>query len=239
MSERKRILITVRTYPVPETKGVEVSCTAGITEGQQWIRIFPIPYRFLQPDRREPGLAIVPGQAIRSAHPAPLNDRPGGPIPPPSQAGTVELPPTIAVIAVEVCRGQGPLRRGCPIRATPGQRRCNRLGLRWPGGRDTDRPGDGPGTPPAGVMAQARCRRRGPSPMAAGTGRRPPRIVHRRAVRSPCGVSARGCASVPPASREVGTQAETPARGVAPSPSRPTPPGELTCPPPRAAEWVI
>jgi hypothetical protein len=132
MSERKRILITVRTYPVPATKGVEVSCTAGITEGQQWIRIFPIPYRFLQPDRREPVLAIVPGQAIRSAHPAPLNDRPGGPIPPPSQAGTVELPPTIAVIAVEVCRGQGPLRRGCPIRATPGQRRCNRLGL---GGR--------------------------------------------------------------------------------------------------------
>jgi hypothetical protein len=93
MSERKRILITVRTYPVPATKGVEVSCTAGITEGQQWIRIFPIPYRFLQPDRREPVLAIVPGQAIRSAHPAPLNDRPGGLIPPPSQAGTVELPP--------------------------------------------------------------------------------------------------------------------------------------------------
>jgi hypothetical protein len=27
--------------------------------------------------------------------------------------------------------------------------------------------------------------------------------------------------------------------GVAPSPSRPTPPGELTCPPPRAAAWVM
>src|SRR5688572_30086842 len=52
MSERKKILITVRTYPVPATKGVEVSCTAGITDDQQWIRLFPVPYRFLQPDRR-------------------------------------------------------------------------------------------------------------------------------------------------------------------------------------------
>jgi hypothetical protein len=79
-----------------------------------------------------------------------------------ARPGRWSCPPTIAVIAVEVCRDQGPLRRGCPIRATPGQRRCNRLGLRWPGGRDTDRPGDCPGTPPAGVMAQARCLRRGP-----------------------------------------------------------------------------
>jgi hypothetical protein len=33
-------------------KGVEVSCTAGITEDGKWIRLFPIPYRFLESDKR-------------------------------------------------------------------------------------------------------------------------------------------------------------------------------------------
>jgi len=36
---------------MPARKGVEVSCTAGISEGQ-WIRLFPIPYRYLSPDSR-------------------------------------------------------------------------------------------------------------------------------------------------------------------------------------------
>jgi hypothetical protein len=47
----KRVLITVRTYPVPARRGIEVSCTAGVSDGK-WIRIFPIPYRFLTPDQR-------------------------------------------------------------------------------------------------------------------------------------------------------------------------------------------
>lgn len=49
---KKRVLITVRTYPVPATKGVEVSCTAGITDDGKWIRLFPIPYRSLDDDKR-------------------------------------------------------------------------------------------------------------------------------------------------------------------------------------------
>ena len=48
----KRVLITVRTYPTPAKKGIEVSCTAGITEDGQWIRLFPVPYRFLDADSR-------------------------------------------------------------------------------------------------------------------------------------------------------------------------------------------
>ena len=47
-----RILITVRTYPVPARKGIEVSCTGGITDSGEWIRLFPVPYRFLEEDRR-------------------------------------------------------------------------------------------------------------------------------------------------------------------------------------------
>ena len=48
--QQKRVLITVRTYPTPAKKGVEVSCTAGVTEEGKWIRLFPIPYRFMDPE---------------------------------------------------------------------------------------------------------------------------------------------------------------------------------------------
>src|SRR5436305_10351583 len=48
----KRVLITVRTYPVPAQKGIEVSCTGGITDDGKWIRLFPVPYRFLADDKR-------------------------------------------------------------------------------------------------------------------------------------------------------------------------------------------
>ena len=50
--EPKRILITVRTYPTPAQKGVEVSCSAGITDQNEWIRLFPIPYRLMDYERR-------------------------------------------------------------------------------------------------------------------------------------------------------------------------------------------
>ncbi len=49
--EIKKVLITARTYPVPSKSQIEVSCTAGITEDGHWIRLFPIPYRFLDSDQ--------------------------------------------------------------------------------------------------------------------------------------------------------------------------------------------
>lgn len=49
---KRRVLIVVRTYPVPANKGSEVSCTAGVTSEGEWIRLFPVPYRFLQQDKR-------------------------------------------------------------------------------------------------------------------------------------------------------------------------------------------
>jgi hypothetical protein len=48
----KRVLITVRTYPTPARKGIEVSCTAGITDDGEWIRLFPIPYRYMAEEAR-------------------------------------------------------------------------------------------------------------------------------------------------------------------------------------------
>jgi hypothetical protein len=52
LAEKRRVLIVVRTYPTPAKKGVEVSCTAAITENGEWMRLFPIPYRFLDTDQR-------------------------------------------------------------------------------------------------------------------------------------------------------------------------------------------
>ena len=46
------MLVTVRTYPVPARKGFEVSCTGGVTSDGKWIRLFPVPYRFLDDDKR-------------------------------------------------------------------------------------------------------------------------------------------------------------------------------------------
>ena len=50
--EQKRVLVTVKTYPTPASKGAEVSCTAGITNDGKWIRLFPIPYRYMSGNQR-------------------------------------------------------------------------------------------------------------------------------------------------------------------------------------------
>src|ERR1043165_8034627 len=51
-TETKEVLVLVRTYPNPSKANVEVSCTAGLTRDGAWIRLFPIPYRFLEGPRR-------------------------------------------------------------------------------------------------------------------------------------------------------------------------------------------
>lgn len=50
--EQKKVLITVKTYPTPASKGAEVSCTAGVTDDRKWIRLFPIPFRFMGGDKQ-------------------------------------------------------------------------------------------------------------------------------------------------------------------------------------------
>jgi hypothetical protein len=43
--ERKRVLITVKTYPTLSSKYDELVCTAGFLEDGSWVRIYPIPFR--------------------------------------------------------------------------------------------------------------------------------------------------------------------------------------------------
>jgi len=44
---RKKVLLTVTTYPLPSRSYDELVCTAGITEVGSWIRIYPVPLSFL------------------------------------------------------------------------------------------------------------------------------------------------------------------------------------------------
>jgi hypothetical protein len=43
--ETAKILITVKTYPVPSKRYGEIVCTAGVRENGEWIRLYPIDYR--------------------------------------------------------------------------------------------------------------------------------------------------------------------------------------------------
>jgi len=45
-TSEKRVLITVMTYPHPSKKDQELVCTAGITEEMEWVRLYPIDYRY-------------------------------------------------------------------------------------------------------------------------------------------------------------------------------------------------
>lgn len=70
--QRKRVLIVVRTYPTPARTGAEVSCTAAISEdGRSFVRLFPVPYRFLANDSRFRKYQWIEVDVTRSGDPRP------------------------------------------------------------------------------------------------------------------------------------------------------------------------
>lgn len=69
--ETKKALIVVRTYPSPAKQGVEVSCTAAITDHGEWLRLFPIPWRFLPQDQRFRKYQWIEAQVIKAKDPRP------------------------------------------------------------------------------------------------------------------------------------------------------------------------
>ena len=50
--ERKRVYITVKTYPTLSEKYDELVCTAGISEAGSWIRLYPLPFRKLDNEQK-------------------------------------------------------------------------------------------------------------------------------------------------------------------------------------------
>jgi hypothetical protein len=49
---RTRVLVTVMTYPHPSQKYQELICTAGITDTGEWVRLYPIDYRYRAANQR-------------------------------------------------------------------------------------------------------------------------------------------------------------------------------------------
>lgn len=45
-TQTKRVLMTVMTYPHPSEGYQELVCTAGITESLDWVRLYPVDYRY-------------------------------------------------------------------------------------------------------------------------------------------------------------------------------------------------
>lgn len=57
---KKRILITVLAYPNPSKKYSETVCCAGIDlSNSQWVRLYPIPYRDLDNDKKFKKYSII------------------------------------------------------------------------------------------------------------------------------------------------------------------------------------
>ena len=52
MIEKRKIFITVKTYPTLSRKYDELVCTAGILDDGSWARIYPLPFRKLDYEKR-------------------------------------------------------------------------------------------------------------------------------------------------------------------------------------------
>lgn len=62
---KARVLITVKTYPQPSGTYGELVCTAGLFQGTHWIRIYPIPFKFLQDSQQYPKYGWVELDLVR------------------------------------------------------------------------------------------------------------------------------------------------------------------------------
>ena len=58
-AEKKRVFITVKTYPNISDKYAELVCTAGILEDGTWIRLYPVPFRLLKKEQQFVSCAIL------------------------------------------------------------------------------------------------------------------------------------------------------------------------------------
>ena len=52
MSQKRRVFITVKTYPTISKKYDELVCTAGILDDGTWVRLYPFPFRKLEYENR-------------------------------------------------------------------------------------------------------------------------------------------------------------------------------------------
>lgn len=63
---KKRILITVKTYPTLSKKYNELVCTAGFDENGSWIRLYPVPFRRLDYENQYKKYSIIELDVIKN-----------------------------------------------------------------------------------------------------------------------------------------------------------------------------
>ena len=62
-----RVLVTVKAYPKPSGKYEELVCSAGLLDGSKWVRIYPVPYRFLAESQMYPKYSWVRVNLLRNS----------------------------------------------------------------------------------------------------------------------------------------------------------------------------
>ncbi len=63
---KAKVLITVKTYPLPSRSYTELVCTAGLLNGEKWIRIYPVSFRFLDDSERYPKYSWIEVDLVRN-----------------------------------------------------------------------------------------------------------------------------------------------------------------------------
>jgi len=66
--EKKRIYVVVKTYPTISKEYSELVCTAGVLEDGSWIRLYPVPFRKLDIDKKYPKYTWIEIEATRNTN---------------------------------------------------------------------------------------------------------------------------------------------------------------------------
>jgi len=61
-----RVLILVKTYPMPSSSYGETVCTAGLLDGEKWVRLHPISWQMLEDDQKYPKYTWIQLDLIRN-----------------------------------------------------------------------------------------------------------------------------------------------------------------------------
>jgi hypothetical protein len=64
---KAKVLITVKTYPLPSSDHGEVVCTAGLLNGEKWVRMYPISSKMYD-DKKYPKYSWVELNLIKHPH---------------------------------------------------------------------------------------------------------------------------------------------------------------------------
>jgi hypothetical protein len=65
---KAHVLIIVKTYPLPNSNFGETVCTAGLLDGEKWVRIYPISWQVLKDEQKYPKYSWIELDLIRNTN---------------------------------------------------------------------------------------------------------------------------------------------------------------------------